>query len=77
VDDLPLLIAELREMDVPTLLDQACKVHGNWHGRKLKQETCGHDCAWRSAKFARWENRSNANVCREQKKSGDWQCSKF
>lgn len=32
VDDLPLLIAQLREMDVPNLLNQAFKVHGNWHG---------------------------------------------
>lgn len=32
VDDLPLLIAQLREMDVPALLNQAFKIHGNWHG---------------------------------------------
>lgn len=32
VDDLPLLIAQLREMDVPALLNQAFKVHGNWAG---------------------------------------------
>ena len=32
VDDLPLLIAQLREMDVPVLLNQAFKVHGNWAG---------------------------------------------
>lgn len=32
VDDLPLLIAQLREMDVPALLNQAFKVHGNWKG---------------------------------------------
>lgn len=32
VDDLPLLMAQLREMDVPALLNQAFKVHGNWRG---------------------------------------------
>lgn len=32
VDDLPLLLAQLREMDVPALLNQAFKVHGNWAG---------------------------------------------
>jgi transposase len=32
VDDLPLLLAQLCEMDVPALLNQAFKVHGNWHG---------------------------------------------
>lgn len=32
VDDLPLLIAQLREMDVPALLNQAFKIHGNWQG---------------------------------------------
>lgn len=32
VDDLPLLIAQLLEMDVPALLNQAFKVHGNWSG---------------------------------------------
>lgn len=37
VDDLPLLIAQLREMDVPALLNQAFKVHGNWHGLSFGQ----------------------------------------
>ena len=32
VDDLPLLIAQLREMEVPALLNRAFKIHGNWHG---------------------------------------------
>lgn len=32
VDDLPVLLAQLREMGVPELLNQACKIHGNWSG---------------------------------------------
>ena len=32
VDDLPVLLAQLREMGVPELLNQAFKVHQNWSG---------------------------------------------
>lgn len=32
VDDLPVLLAQLREMGVPELLNQAFKIHGNWRG---------------------------------------------
>lgn len=32
VDDLPLLVAQLLKMGVPALLNQAFKIHGNWHG---------------------------------------------
>lgn len=32
VDDIPLLLAQLCEMNVPTLLNQAFKIHGNWRG---------------------------------------------
>jgi transposase len=32
VDDLPVLLAQLREMGVPELLNQAIKIHGNWRG---------------------------------------------
>lgn len=37
VDDLPVLLAQLCEMGVPALLNQAFKIHGNWRGL-----SCGH-----------------------------------
>jgi transposase len=35
VDDIPLLIAHLQRMNVPSLLDQHFHQHGNWHGLSI------------------------------------------
>ena len=32
VDDLPLLLAQMKQMDLPLLLDSYFSSHGNWHG---------------------------------------------
>lgn len=37
VDDLPLLLAQLQEMRVPALLNEAFPTHGNWRGLSLGQ----------------------------------------
>jgi transposase len=35
VDDIPLLIEEMKRMDLPTLIDQHFPAHGNWYGLSL------------------------------------------
>jgi hypothetical protein len=35
VDDIPLLLAQLKEMRVPELLNQSFPTHGNWQGLSL------------------------------------------
>lgn len=35
VDDIPLLIEEMKRMGLPTLIDQCFPAHGNWHGLSI------------------------------------------
>nr|MBA3713930.1 hypothetical protein [Pyrinomonadaceae bacterium] len=35
VDDIPLRLAQLKEMRVPELLNESFPTHGNWQGLKL------------------------------------------
>src|SRR4051812_44233350 len=32
VDDIPLLLAQMKQMDLPNLLDSYFPIHGNWQG---------------------------------------------
>jgi transposase len=35
VDDIPLLLEQMKRMDLPALLDHHFPAHGNWHGLRL------------------------------------------
>lgn len=37
IDDLPVLLCQLKKMGIPSLLDHHFPVHGNWQGLSLGQ----------------------------------------
>nr|VFJ56686.1 MAG: hypothetical protein BECKFM1743C_GA0114222_101821 [Candidatus Kentron sp. FM]VFJ58039.1 MAG: hypothetical protein BECKFM1743A_GA0114220_102071 [Candidatus Kentron sp. FM]VFK11594.1 MAG: hypothetical protein BECKFM1743B_GA0114221_101961 [Candidatus Kentron sp. FM] len=41
VDDIPLLLAQMRKLHLPELLDEHFRAHGNWQGLSIGQVTCG------------------------------------
>jgi transposase len=53
VDDIPLLIEQMKRMDLPTLIDHHFPVHGNWKGLSL-----GWVCTiWLSSILSRGDHR--------------------
>src|SRR5215217_7663650 len=53
VDDIPLLLAQMQRMGLPTLLDEHFPTHGNWQGRSLGWVTT----IWLSSILSRGDHR--------------------
>nr|VFJ64949.1 MAG: protein of unknown function (DUF4277) [Candidatus Kentron sp. FM]VFJ66389.1 MAG: protein of unknown function (DUF4277) [Candidatus Kentron sp. FM]VFK16082.1 MAG: protein of unknown function (DUF4277) [Candidatus Kentron sp. FM] len=55
VDDIPLLLAQMRKLHLPELLDEHFRAHGNWQGLSIGQVTCG----WLSYILSEGDHRLN------------------